>query len=169
MPDSGDLVRPRAPLGASLYDTDFYAWCLQQAEALRACAGLSDRVDWEHVAEEIDSLGASDHRACESYLVRIIEHLLKIEFLDKPENVNHHRREVLGFRRRLNRAMSPSLRAAMPNWVEPLYFDALKEASSYAHHVGRREALPGFCPYTWSDVLGREDGEWTPEPRRASD
>lgn len=37
------------------YDTDFYAWTVQQASLLRA--GRLDELDLEHVAEEIESIG----------------------------------------------------------------------------------------------------------------
>jgi hypothetical protein len=39
------------------YDTDFYAWTQQQAAALRAKDWAA--VDIEHLAEEVDDLGAS--------------------------------------------------------------------------------------------------------------
>ena len=43
------------------YDTDFYAWTQTQATALRAKE--SKTLDWDHLAEEIESLGRSDRRA----------------------------------------------------------------------------------------------------------
>lgn len=171
MPDSGDLqLDRRSSVGAGLYETDFYAWCLEQGERLRERAGSDQQVDWERLAEEIESLGASDHSACESYLTRILEHLLKIGFLDRSEEVKHHAKEIRAFRKNLRRVMSPSLKAVMPDWVEPLYFDALKEPSAQARQMGLRSPpLPSRCPYTWDDVIGREDGEWVPEPRREAD
>ena len=42
------------------YDRDFYAWTLVQAEALRAKDWHT--LDIEHLAEEIEDLGKSDHR-----------------------------------------------------------------------------------------------------------
>ena len=60
---------------AQLYDEDFVRWTEQQAAALRQAAGLDVNLplDWENLAEEIDSLGRSlkhelrsrvgDHRA----------------------------------------------------------------------------------------------------------
>jgi Domain of unknown function DUF29 len=40
---------------ASQYDRDFYAWCQEQAELLRA--GKADQADLANVAEEIESIG----------------------------------------------------------------------------------------------------------------
>ncbi len=83
------------------YDADFYAWCQAQASALRkaaSVAGNAKGIDWENLAEEIESLGRSERRAMESALMRIIEHLLKLGYLpavdpraDWMENVASHR------------------------------------------------------------------------------
>jgi hypothetical protein len=72
---------------ALLYDEDFLAWTEQQAKALRAARGTTDSragtnqpVDWEHLAEEIESLGLSERRELHSQVHRIIRHLLKLAF-----------------------------------------------------------------------------------------
>lgn len=66
----------------SLYDEDFFIWSKSQAEALRAAGrgGTNQAIDWENVAEEIESLGRSDKRELSSQIGRLIEHLLKLEF-----------------------------------------------------------------------------------------
>ncbi|MGD9616568.1 MAG: DUF29 domain-containing protein [Alphaproteobacteria bacterium] len=65
----------------SPYDEDFVAWTKEQAEALRAAAqdGTNQALDWENLAEEIESLGASERRELHSQIQRIIRHLLKLE------------------------------------------------------------------------------------------
>jgi len=57
------------------YDTDFYAWTQTQGAAIRAKDVAA--LDIEHLAEEIESLGKRDRRAIESYLERLLLHLLK--------------------------------------------------------------------------------------------
>ena len=42
------------PVKSPLYDLDFFAWSLEQAELLRA--GKLAEADIEHIAEEIDSM-----------------------------------------------------------------------------------------------------------------
>ena len=66
----------------TLYDQDFFLWSKEQAEALRAAArgATNQPIDWENVAEEIESLGRSDRRELHSQIRRIIEHLLKLEY-----------------------------------------------------------------------------------------
>jgi hypothetical protein len=65
----------------TLYDEDFVLWSKQQAEALRAASrgATNQPIDWENVAEEIDSLGISQRSALKSQIRRVIEHLLKLE------------------------------------------------------------------------------------------
>ncbi|MGH7084764.1 MAG: DUF29 family protein, partial [Acetobacteraceae bacterium] len=65
-----------------LYDEDFVLWAEQQAAALRAAAqGASNlELDWENLAEEIDSLGTSQRSALRSQIRRIIRHLIKLEY-----------------------------------------------------------------------------------------
>ena len=66
----------------ALYDTDFLAWSKDQAEGLRSLArgGSNEALDWENLAEEIESLGISQKTALRSQMRRIILHLLKLEF-----------------------------------------------------------------------------------------
>jgi hypothetical protein len=60
------------------YDTDFYGWTQAQAAALRAHE--SKTLDWDHLAEEIESLGQRDRDAIESQLVRLLLLLLKLTY-----------------------------------------------------------------------------------------
>src|SRR5215471_15258146 len=56
-----------------LYEEDFYAWTQQQAELLRRLPTISNELDIEHIAEEIEDLGRSDLRAAQSLCERSIE------------------------------------------------------------------------------------------------
>ncbi len=64
------------------YDEDFVLWSKSQAEALRAASrgATNQPIDWENVAEEIESLGISQKAALRSQMRRIVHHLLKLEF-----------------------------------------------------------------------------------------
>ncbi|MBV8738054.1 MAG: DUF29 family protein [Alphaproteobacteria bacterium] len=61
----------------SLYNNDTAAWAEQQAAALRAAArGDSNQfVNWENLAEEIESLGKSLKYALASQIFHVIHHL----------------------------------------------------------------------------------------------
>jgi DNA polymerase III delta prime subunit len=66
----------------TLYDEDFVVWTERQAEILRRLAreGSNLPLDWDNLAEEVESLGKSDRREVESYLERILEHLIKLRY-----------------------------------------------------------------------------------------
>ena len=66
---------------AQLYQEDFVRWTEQQSSALRQAAGVGTNLplDWENLAEEIESLGRSQRHEVRSRIAVIIEHLLKLE------------------------------------------------------------------------------------------
>lgn len=61
-----------------LYDRDFYLWIEQMTTA------LSNRdfeaMDWSNLLEEIEDMGKSEKRSLESYLERLVEHILKLKY-----------------------------------------------------------------------------------------
>jgi Domain of unknown function DUF29 len=64
---------------SDLYDRDFVLWTEEQAAALRRAKASNLPLDWENLAEEIESLGKSDRREIASQIRRILHHLLKME------------------------------------------------------------------------------------------
>ena len=62
----------------SLYERDFYAWLEDQAAKLRVRS--HNDIDWENLAEEVESVGRSQKRELRSRLERLIQHLLKWQF-----------------------------------------------------------------------------------------
>ena len=67
------------PQSSDLYDQDFFLWTKEQAAALRRAKESNLPLDWENLAEEIESLGKSDRRQLTSQIRRILRHLLKLE------------------------------------------------------------------------------------------
>lgn len=141
------------------YDEDVYLWSVEQAAALRqaAASGTNLPVDWENVAEEIESVGRSELRALESALTRVIEHLLKLEWSPASdpragwgdsvsEHRNRARREIKG---------SPSLRGRLD--LPDVYLDARFQAARGLSRDGLAEsALPSDCPWTLDQLLDRD-------------
>ena len=66
---------------AQLYKEDFVRWTEQQSRALREAArlGTNAPLDWENLAEEVDSLGRSVRHELRSRIAVVIEHLLKLQ------------------------------------------------------------------------------------------
>ena len=104
---------------ADLYEADFVRWSEEQASALRSAAlsGTNLPLDWENIADEIDSLGKSLRSELRNRLSTIIEHLLKLHVSPaiepRPgwlETIDRERVEVETL---LDE--NPSLRSALPN------------------------------------------------------
>ena len=66
---------------AQLYEEDFVRWTEEQSSALRKAAriGTNLPLDWENLAEEIESLGRTLSLELRSPIAVILEHLLKLE------------------------------------------------------------------------------------------
>ena len=64
-----------------LYEQDFHAWAWRSAELMRA--GRLEQLDWDHLAEELEEMGASKQQQLESRLRVLLAHLLKWRY--QPE------------------------------------------------------------------------------------
>jgi hypothetical protein len=148
------------------YERDFYLWTQRQAAELRRAAaqGSNLPLDWEHLAEEIESLGERDRRELYSRLVRAIEHLLKLQFAPVDEPRRLWRVSVLNQRRDLKAIFrnSPSLRQAALDFLPEAHEEALAllEQSIPDAEMGLWPDLPRACPYTLEEIL---DATWWPE------
>jgi hypothetical protein len=73
---------------ATLYETDFIAWTERQAALLRTpvTERCSLALDWENLAEEIESLGRSYRRALANHVRKAIEYLLKLQYAPANES-----------------------------------------------------------------------------------
>lgn len=60
---------------SALYDRDFNLWIQKTASDLKSKD--MDAIDWNNSIDEIEGMGKSERRALQSYLERLIEHLLK--------------------------------------------------------------------------------------------
>ena len=60
------------------YETDFYAWTLEQAELLRS--GRLSELDLVNLTEEMENMGRSEKRELESRLTVLLHHLLNGSF-----------------------------------------------------------------------------------------
>jgi hypothetical protein len=142
------------------YEGDFFAWTEEQGRLLRArkAAGL----DWENLAEEIETLGRSERGEIRSRLTVILLHLLKWQFQPTGRNASW-RATLLEQRDQLNDVLkdSPSLKG-YPETVLPKQYSIarMKAAGETELPLDR---FPLECPYAISEIL---DEEFHPdEPR----
>lgn len=114
------------------YDDDFFLWTQRQADLLRQASRerINAPVDWENVAEEIESLGKSDQRQVKSLVRHILAHLIKLQASTLQQPRQHWRKEVTTARNTLEDALadSPSLKARLPEIAEREWYKALREA-----------------------------------------
>lgn len=152
---------------AELYDDDFLLWTTEQAKLLREAAerGVNLPLDWENLAEEIESLGKSQRHELRNRLTTIIEHLLKLEHSRRAEPRDRWEDTVIRSRIAIAGLLedNPSLRREVPVLLERAFAD-LAELTvdrlirrGELEKVRRSEILAR--PYTEEQVLG----DWYPD------
>lgn len=135
------------------YEEDFYAWTQSTADLLRN--KHYNQVDFDHVIEEIESMGISNENQLISRLAQLILHLLKWEH-QKHLRSRSWDCSIKEQRRRIKRLIkqNPSLKAKIPSASEEGYGDAIllfgKETSLDPND------LPKESPYSTEDLL-RDD------------
>src|SRR3546814_11049468 len=82
----GNVLR-KAGTGTAAYDEDFYLWSRMQAERLRALKLRPADLDIENIATEIEDLGKRDFRSLQSHCATAIEHLLKLAWSIRDEQI----------------------------------------------------------------------------------
>jgi Domain of unknown function DUF29 len=147
-----------ATKAAELYDEDFYAWTQQQAEALRTHFRGDNRLDVEHLAEEVEDLGKSELHAIESFVIQIIAHLLKLDYSGHAAPRAHWRAGILNFRQNIDRKMTPSIRRAVERELQELYRGGRQVAAAgvLVHEPDLIRRLPKSCPYDWAAIWHRD-------------
>ena len=128
------------------YVSDYYQWTLEQVEALRE--RNLDKLDWENIIEEIESLGRSDYNAVSSLLMRQIEHRLKIDYTPLEECYKKWQVEIQAFKIGIKRQISPSMKPKLKKDLEEIYQDAV---SLVTLEYGIN--LHDQCPYTLDELL----------------
>jgi hypothetical protein len=144
---------------SELYESDIVAWAEQQAYALRRRA--ANEIDWDNVAEEIESLVRSDRRELGNRLAVICEHLLKWAY--QPERRSGSwRGSVVEARDQIAKLVqeSPSLRDYPAAALAEAYPPGRRKAEAEASLVG----LPESCPWTIDQVL--DHAFWPPPDER---
>jgi hypothetical protein len=148
--DEGKAVR-------TSYDEDFAQWTEETASALRE--GRFEGLDWRHIAEEIESLGATERRALANRLKVLVQHLLKWQ-RQPGRRSNSWRAATLDQRVQIAAMLEemPSLQRLIEPYVAKRYRVARLAASG---ETGLPEsAFPPECPYTVEQML---DQDFLPE------
>jgi Domain of unknown function DUF29 len=111
-----------------LHDRDFNLWIEETKKAIQNRD--FQNMDWDNLLDEIDDMGKSEKRSLESYLQRLIEHLLKIQYWEseRERNYQHWRSEVINFRKRIKRLVkaNPSFKPLLEEIFPEILQDAIE-------------------------------------------
>ncbi len=147
------MSEPARPLPLHSYEQDFFAWSEEQGRLLKARsrAGL----DWDNLAEEIESLGRSQRSEIRSRLIVLLHHLLKWHFQPSGRKLGW-RASIAEARNRVNQELldSPSLRSYPETVLGKQYEVARLKAAAQTHLP--LDALPAECPYSLTEILDED-------------
>lgn len=145
---------------AELYERDFFTWTQRQAAKLRreATRRANSDVDFDNIAEEIESLGRSQMRALTSSYRLIAMHLLKLIY--QPERKSESWIETIRRERRnIEDEMddSPGLKAKRRGLFARAYRRARRDA---AFETGMPiKTFPEKPPFSLDQI---ERHDWLP-------
>ena len=142
------------------YETDFALWSEQQAQALRRRA--TNEIDWDNVAEEIESLGNRERRELEHRIETVLDHLMRFTASPAHDPRRGWRRTVSEQRSGIAKILrdSPGLRPAVAGIIAAGLPTARQLATEALEEYGETPRVPlDQLTYTEAEVLGR----WLPE------
>ena len=128
------------------YESDIVAWSQEQAGLIRA--GRFDRLDLEHIAEEIEDLGKSEQREFASRMAVLLGHLLKWQY--QPERRGASWEKTIKAQRKelaYNLKETPSLRVKLkdPDWLDMVWARAVTETGL--------DCFPDTCAWSMDDEV----------------
>lgn len=139
-----------------LYETDFYAWTRQQADALRALASVRSNLplDLERLAEEVEDMGLSEFRRVRSLLELAVAHLASIATEPGAPAVRHWRGEARIFLRDASRDLTPTLRRKVAEVWPEIWSDGIERAAIKLDvEVRALPSLPTAPPFGLEEAL----------------
>jgi hypothetical protein len=148
-----------------LYDRDFALWTEQQAALLRRARGSNLPLDWDNLAEEIESLGRSQRTELKSQIRRVLRHLFKLAASPAAEPRGGWHATIRDARVEIEDVLedSPSLRREIAEIVAKQARSAAKlAAADLERHGDRADKLSAILRrggFAADEVLG----DWFPD------
>ena len=135
-----------------LYEQDYLAWLEETAKQLRQ--RQTDVLDWEHLGEEIEALGNEQRHKVDSYLLKLLIHLLLYQYWpeERERCAKGWQDEIGNFRVELELLLeSKTLYNYFLTRIAVIYPKAVKR-------VRQKSQLPAAifaesCPYSPEQIL----------------
>ncbi|NCR72211.1 MAG: DUF29 domain-containing protein [Microcystis aeruginosa LG13-12] len=135
-----------------LYEQDYLAWLEETAKQLRQ--RQTDVLDWEHLVEEIEALGNEQRHKVDSYLLKLLIHLLLYQYWpeERERCAKGWQDEIGNFRVELELLLeSKTLYNYFLTRIAVIYPKAVKR-------VRQKSQLPAAifaesCPYSPEQIL----------------
>ena len=137
----------------SEYDTDILTWSEHQSALLRRLAAgeqVNALVDWENVAEEVESVGRDQWHAVQSLLRQALVHWLKAQAWPESRDAPVWRADSIDFRAQAADRFAPSMRQRID--LARLYRQARRAVPSAMDGVAPLP-LPETCPFDLDALL----------------
>ena len=141
-----------------LYEREYDRWLSETIELLKN--RQFDRVDYEHLIEELAALGRSEKTAVKSLILSIIIQLLLYQFwtTERERNSNHWAAEIITFRVQLENKLTTDLSKFLELELE--LENIYENARLIAEKKTGLKNLPIICPYSLRQILEKQ---WFPD------
>ena len=139
-------------VAANLYETDFYAWTIKQADLIKhhSLANL----DLVHLQEELQIMGATERRELSNRLTILIMHLLKWKYQSAKQCkrweliIKEQRLEVADHLR-----INPSLKSKADEYIAAAYKKATLKAAIETKLS--EKSFPTKCLWSIKQILDK--------------
>ncbi|MDB9394891.1 DUF29 domain-containing protein [Microcystis aeruginosa] len=141
-----------------LYEREYDRWLSETIELLKN--RQFDRVDYEHLIEELAALRRSEKTAVKSLILSIIIQLLLYQFwtTEREKNSNHWAAEIITFRVQLEYKLTTNLSKFLELELE--LENIYENARLIAEKKTGLKNLPIICPYSLRQILEKQ---WFPD------
>jgi len=139
-----------------LYQNEYDQWLSETVKLLKSRD--LDKLDYDNLIEELETLGRSERNAVKSLLLQIIIHLMLYQFWQeaRERNLNHWAAEIITFRVQLEDKMTTNLRNYLESELPKIYQNALLIVQKKT----QLNSLPEQCPYSLEQLF---DKHWFPD------
>lgn len=135
------------------YEDDFYGWTLDQIDKLQKKD--IEQIDFEHLIEEVKSLGNSERKALKSHTTKLLLHLLKCEY-QREFRTRSWDISIRNARVDIAQALkeNPSLKNRLNEIITEAYQKARIEASDETYLD--ESFFPITCPWSFEEMMDME-------------